>query len=264
MTTDPYLLGHDDREWDRLREQHALWGPVLLDDLAALGLETGQRVCEVGCGAGDLLADLAAAVGPTGHTTGLEQDPAAAARAAAQAPDATVHTGDLHDGVPDGPHDFVLARWVLSFLPDPRAALAAMAAATRPGGLVVVHDYVHDGVRLYPRTPSFDAVIAAYREAYRRSGGDLWVAGDVPAHLTALGLSDVQVRPHVMTGPPGSPVHRWVERFVHEHLGTVLDAGLLTTDQAETFQADWARVAAVPGARLISPLQLTVSGRMPD
>ena len=263
VTSESYLLGHDEREWDRLREQNALWGPDLLTDLDELGLSSGQRVCEVGCGAGHLLADLAAVVGPTGHATGLERDPAAAGRARRQAPTAQVLTGDLHDGIPGGPHDVVVARWVLSFLSTPRTALAEMAQVTRPGGLVVVHDYVHDGVRLYPRTPSFEAVIAAYREAYRRAGGDLWVAGDVPAHLAALGLTDIQVRPHVREGPAGSPVHRWVGRFVHEHLHTVIKAGLLSAEAAETFRADWLRVSEIQGSRLISPLQLTVSGRVP-
>jgi hypothetical protein len=57
------------------------------------------------------------------------------------------------------------------------------------------------------------------------------------------------------------PAWRWVERFLHEHLGTLEDAGHLAADEAEAFRDAWAGTRAVPGALLVTPAQLTVVAR---
>jgi SAM-dependent methyltransferase len=256
--SEPYLLGHDEREWDRLREQHALWGPALLGDLARAGVGPGQRLLEVGCGTGELLADLARLAG--GRAEGIERDAAAAALAAAR-PGAEVRVGDLRIVDLGGPYDAIVARWVLSFLPDPAAVVARLAGALGAGGLLAVHDYDHDALGVFPRRPAVQRVIEAFRAAYRDSGGDLWVAGRLPGAFRAAGLAEIEFVPHVRAGPPGSPVWRWVERFLHEHVHTVVASGHLTPGERAAFEADWAGLVADPEAVLFSPLQVTVLGR---
>jgi SAM-dependent methyltransferase len=252
-----YLLGHGEREWDRLAEQHALWAPTLLDDLE---LAPGSHVVEVGCGNGVLLRALADAVGPGGRAVGLDRDPRAALEARRNAPQSwvEVRAGDVQSADLGDGYDLAVARWVLSFVPEPGLAVARMGAALAPGGRLVAQDYLHDCMRVFPERPEVARVIDAFRAAYRDTGGDLWVAGRLPGLLAAAGLRVLDVRPHAKAGPPGSPPFRWVERFLFEHLDTVLASGHLSQDEAATFAAAWGALTEEPGAVLFTPLVVTV------
>ena len=80
---------------------------------------------EVGCGTGVLLADIAELVLPDGVAAGMERSAEAVATARDFLGDrATVIEGDLMDADLLGPWDVVVARWVLSFVPDAGAAVA--------------------------------------------------------------------------------------------------------------------------------------------
>ena len=143
LSMSDYLLGHSDREWSRLAEQHHLWRDTLLEHLPDL---EGASVLEVGCGNGMLLADLAARVGPGGRCVGIERDPAAAAQARARVPTATLHQGDLRLLPLGGPHDVIVARWVLSFLPDPAEIIVRLAGALGLGVLFFVNNMLQSDI----------------------------------------------------------------------------------------------------------------------
>ncbi len=260
-----YLLGHGQTEWSRLAAQHTLWRDSLL---AELTLSAGQAVLEVGCGSGALLEDLADRVGPTGRCMGLERDPSAlsaARRVAATRPWVGLTAGDLRTADLGGPWDVIVARWVLSFLPDPAACIQRLSGALAADGVLVVQDYNHDGVRLFPDAPAFNRTIAAYRAAYDRLGGDLWIAGRLPGMMTAAGLAVTGISPQVKAGPPGSPVWRWVERFIFEHLDSisadVAAPDALSPAERQALHTQWRAAAADPDTVLFSPMQVTVTGR---
>ena len=129
--------------------------------------------------------------------------------------------------------------------------------------MLAIHDYDHDALGVFPRHPAIVRVIEAYRAAYRARGGDLWVAARMPGALRRAGLVDVEVVPHVRAGSPGSPVWRWVERFLHEHIDTVVESGHLSPEGRVAFWEGWTEIERDPGAVLFTPLQVTVSGRLP-
>ena len=52
---------------------------------AAIGAQAGERGLDVGCGAGHMVCELAAEVGPTGHITGIDASPDAVAACVARA-----------------------------------------------------------------------------------------------------------------------------------------------------------------------------------
>ena len=55
MTSNPdYVLGHGQRELQRLAFQAQYWGEATLELLQRAGVTTGMRVLDIGCGAGDV------------------------------------------------------------------------------------------------------------------------------------------------------------------------------------------------------------------
>jgi ubiquinone/menaquinone biosynthesis C-methylase UbiE len=110
-----------------------------------LRLRPGQRVLDVGCGAGDDARRLAQLVGPSGQAVGVDFSQAmvdeARARAAGSGLPVEFHQGNATAlDLPDGAFDAARCERLLLHVPDAAAAVAEMVRVTRPGGRVVVFD----------------------------------------------------------------------------------------------------------------------------
>ncbi len=110
-----------------------------------LGLTSGQRVLDVGCGLGDAVIALGTDVGAAGEIVGIDASAAMIAGARARARGAACQTRfDVGDAAtlsePDSSCDVVRAERTLQWLADPSAAVERMARVVRPGGLVSLLD----------------------------------------------------------------------------------------------------------------------------
>ena len=129
-----YILGTHDAEIERLRLQHALWRPQVLDCWRRAGIGPGQTVIDIGCGPGFASIDLAEAVGPSGSVLGIERSPryiehARALCAARGLGNAAFRQRDVMTGALDVDPGFsdLGARFMLVYFTA--AELAALAAA---------------------------------------------------------------------------------------------------------------------------------------
>lgn len=267
--TTEYMLGHGDREWDRLHRQHAVWRDTLLDFLPKLGAGPGSRLLEVGCGNGVLLRDLALHVGPQGHVVGIERDPDAAGQAAqyvADLPWVEVHQGDLfalEPAAPEDAFDLVVARWVIAWLPSPDEAVRRLVPQVRPGGRLLIQDYNYDAIRVEPEQLPLRKLFEIMPQAYALHGGDAWSAMRLPRLFVEAGLDELFVEPHCKAGDPDSGVFRWAERFFREHVQRLVDDGLLTAEERQASLEAWDTARATPGTVFFSPLVVNVAGRRP-
>jgi len=112
----------------------------------------GERVVDVGCGAGFDSLIAARMVGAEGSVVGVDMTPAMLAKAqeartavesAAEAGSANVTFREGYAEalpVPDGWADVVISNGVLNLVPDKAAALAEMARVLKPGGRAQVAD----------------------------------------------------------------------------------------------------------------------------
>jgi SAM-dependent methyltransferase len=110
------------------------------DPFALRPLARGDRVVDVGCGAGfdSLLA--AAQVGPTGRVVGVDMTPEMVGKATATATALGLDTIEFRDGlaeslpVEDAWADVVVSNGVLNLCADKRAVLSEVRRVLRPGG----------------------------------------------------------------------------------------------------------------------------------
>jgi SAM-dependent methyltransferase len=108
--------------------------------LAEARAAPGERVLDVGCGPGATALPLAAAVGPSGHVTGIDiSEPMLGLlrRRVAERSIANL-TPLLADAqtyaLPPGSFDLLTSRFGVMFFADPAAAFRNLAGALRPGG----------------------------------------------------------------------------------------------------------------------------------
>ncbi|GAA4682538.1 methyltransferase domain-containing protein [Pseudonocardia yuanmonensis] len=135
-----YLL--DNREVgaeERFVALSALFDATTFRHVDSLGIARGARVWEVGAGGPSVPRGLAARVGPDGLV--VATDIAPEALTAAEAPGLRVLRHDVTTDDPPGTFDLVHARLVLTHLPRRHEALRRMAAALRPGGILLVEDF---------------------------------------------------------------------------------------------------------------------------
>ena len=181
---------------------------ALLADLPAAAY---RYVIDMGCGPGFTTALLREAI-PHSFTTGIDASAAMIAEARGRVADAHFVVADVTAAL-SLPAQLVYARLLLGHLPDPAAALAAWAAALRPGGVVACEEPV--------RYRSADPVFARYEEA-------------VTAIVAARGAT-LWAGPALDTDPPGC--RRALDRVV-EHPVSAARAAAMFWRNAATWGGD--------------------------
>jgi ubiquinone/menaquinone biosynthesis C-methylase UbiE len=140
-----YVLGYTDAEHVRLARQAELVGPSTERLFRMAGIGPGQRVLDLGSGAGDVSMLLAKLVGPSGEVVGVERDPHSIARATARVAAAGLanvsFTQSDASQIPAGkPFDAAVGRFILMFVPDPVAVVRSLSGLVRPGGVIAFQE----------------------------------------------------------------------------------------------------------------------------
>ncbi|MFM0002658.1 class I SAM-dependent methyltransferase [Paraburkholderia dipogonis] len=121
----------------RLNALVAVFGQAAIEAAAPA---TGERVLDIGCGAGASSLTLAARVGAEGQVLGVDISEPLIDRARALARHDTPALFLVADAssaeLPEGAFDILFSRFGVMFFPDPTAAFAHMRRALRPGGRV--------------------------------------------------------------------------------------------------------------------------------
>ena len=262
-----YLLGDSRREAARLRAQARLWDPVSHALFDRLGIRRGWKVLEIGPGQGSLHMELRRRV--HGPVDAVEQSETFAARLRKLCARDKFGPGQIHVStlmqaeLPPGHYDLIFARWVFLFLPEPLRHLRKLGRALKPGGQIAIEDYHRGSLALIPRPPEWTEFMAADREFFSSHGSDANIGARLPELYRQAGLTVVETRPNIMSGPPGSPVWNWVTTYF---LG-VLDrfAGLASFSRADAahLRRRWQEAAHHKNSLIISPTVLDVVARKP-
>ncbi|WP_448581051.1 class I SAM-dependent methyltransferase [Thermaurantiacus sp.] len=186
---------------EALEQQILTLGEVAITALAPM---PGERVLDIGCGAGATSLALAEAVGPAGRVVGVDVSRpllAIAERRGAAVPNLRFVEADAQThGFDHGGFDAAFSRFGVMFFADPVAALANIRVALRPGGRLAFvcwrglpeNGWMH--VPLAAAMPLLPPMPAPDPEA----PGPFAFAncGRVEAILGAAGFQEVAIRPH--------------------------------------------------------------------
>jgi len=262
-TTD-YVLGANDEEIERLGLQHAAWRTHALAAWRTAGLGPRQIVLDVGCGPGYAAIDLARLVGPGGRVVAIDKSERfLAALDGRHLDNVAVSRADLENGeFPDVAADGAWCRWVLSFTRNPRDVLARIAAALKPHGIAVFHEYFdYSTWRAAPGCIDLEPFVNAVMRSWRDHGGEPDIGLSLPGWLAELGFDVCKMRPIVEAVQPGDAKWEWLRSFLHLHRPRLVEMGYLSGGDSARI---WEAFSALESARgtMITPGVMEVIARL--
>jgi ubiquinone/menaquinone biosynthesis C-methylase UbiE len=212
-----YVLGHSERELDRLHRQALLFADLTRDLLVRGGLKAGMRVLDIGCGVGDVSVIAADLVTSKGAVTGIDpsREALAVARARLEAlgkPWVTFAPGTL-EGLEDGSgFDAAIGRFILIHLTNPAEALSQLRRRLRPGAVISFIEFDLSTAAAYPPLPLLQQCIGWVGEVYRRMGRQLDMGVGLFGAFRAAGLKPEMVGlTRITTSDDGAGVDFLVE-----------------------------------------------------
>ncbi len=156
-----------------------------------VGVRSGMRVLDVGCGPGGLTSELAGRVGAE-NVAAIDPEEHFAAACLERNPGADVRQG-IAEELPweDDAFDASLSCLVIAFMRDPDAGLSQMRRVTRPGGRIGVcmWDIAGGGMTMLRLFWEAMKTVKPDIEGEQRRAGT--VEGDIADRLASAGLRDV-------------------------------------------------------------------------
>ena len=188
-----YMLGVGTTNVDRLQLLNEHYNPSSRALLEMVGVRSGGRVADIGCGHGAMSAWLAERVGPTGKVYAVDssrEQIELAGQRIAHLPQVELVCARVEDLPAQlGALDLVYSRFLLLHLPDPLAAIRAMAGLLRDEGQLVLEVPDIEALRFVPGEQASDLWRRWWMRLGEVSGASYDVAGQAADLLVAAGLS---------------------------------------------------------------------------
>ena len=144
------FLGYDSAELSALPPDATASFAGIGNPLAIGGIQAGETVVDIGCGAGMDLLLAARRTGPKGHAIGVDMTDAMIERARRSAFECGLHQVEIRKGdatalpVSDGSVDVIISNGVLNLVPEKERAFAEIVRVLKPGGRLHLADIALD------------------------------------------------------------------------------------------------------------------------
>ncbi|MEX3815445.1 class I SAM-dependent methyltransferase [Paraburkholderia sp. BR13439] len=246
----------------RLDAMVAVFGQAAIEAAAPAA---GERVLDVGCGAGASSLALAARVGAGGQVLGVDISAPLISRARALAPQDTPVLYQVADAssaeLPEGAFDILFSRFGVMFFDDPTAAFTHMRRALRPGGRVAFVCWRGAAENDWVRLPmgAIKGILPPSAPPDPEAPGPFSFGdrGRVSRILTAAGFADIAIAPFDASVPFGEGGTR--DAAIDDAVKMTLEVGPLSralADQPDDIRARAsaavrAAFAGLPGERSV-------------
>lgn len=246
----------------RLDAMVAVFGQAAIEAAAPA---TGERVLDIGCGAGASSLALAARVGAGGQVLGVDISEPLIGRARALAQRDTPALFQVADAssaeLPEAAFDILFSRFGVMFFDDPIAAFAHMRRALRPGGRVAFVCWRGAAENDWVRLPmgALKGIVPPIALPDPEAPGPFSFGdpGRVARILTAAGFTDIAIDPFDASVPIGEGGTR--DAAIDDAVKMTLEVGPLSralADQPDDIRARAsaavrAAFAGLPGERSV-------------
>ena len=266
-TTGDYVLGTGSDELSRLGLQHRAWRPHMLAGWQRAGITVGATVLDVGCGPGYATVDAAEMVGPAGRVIGLERSPAFLEHARESVAQRGLSNVELYaidlieDAWSAANVDVAWCRWVACFVTSPETLVQKIAAALKPGGRVIFHEYIDYGAWKYvPRLEPIESFVQEVIANWRASGGEPDIAAVLPQMLESNGIRVHDVRPLAFAVRRPEMLWHWPMSFVDTHVDRLLELGRVDAAWVRGVRASLKAAYDDPTHFILTPTVLEIIG----
>lgn len=210
-----YALGNTEFEDERLAWQSERFDPLTERFFRDAGVAAGQRVLELGSGAGHVAMLTSRIVGPAGEVVGVERDAGSIARARLRVAECglsnvTFTQADVSD-IPRGdPFDAAVGRFILMFLPDPIGVVRSLARLVRTGGRIAFQEV--SWARFLERCANWPlcfTCVSLIHDTFRLTGANTEMGPALTTVYCEAGLPAPTVSTSMLLGNAGD-LTRWI------------------------------------------------------
>ncbi|MHA1566835.1 MAG: methyltransferase domain-containing protein, partial [Alphaproteobacteria bacterium] len=217
----------------------------------------GMRMLDCGCGPGTLTLGFAQRVAP-GETIGIDREASQFAATIETAQHEGIdnlrfETGDIYElPFADANFDVVFTSAVLGSVATPEKVVAEMARVLKPGGVLALKEFDHDGDIIWPQSPVIAHSIALYHRLRAHNGHAALAGRRLREFIHSAGCRTDYFHAFYEEHTDAASLRRQVERnnyLVAEILGQQYEALGWSTREALNEEAQaWLEFAANPAA----------------
>jgi len=265
----PYLLGHSEDEQRRLRRQAEELRHESARLFDRIGIGSGCRAIDLGCGPQGVLDLLSERVGRAGHVIGLERNHESVAIAKRFVDgrglnNVAVVQGDATaTGLPEASFDLVHARLVLVNVPHVETVVREMHRLARPGAFVASHEADYLSHFCDPPLGAWDRLFEIFERYARANGIGLFVGRRTHRLFREAGLVDIEANPVIHVYPHGHNRRAIFWRFLQNVRDRILEQKLIPASEFKELMAELKEHLDRQNTLVVSHLFFQVWGRKP-
>jgi SAM-dependent methyltransferase len=264
-----YPLGGTQTEKERLLRQAKSYEPHTRWLLDQIGVASGWRAIDIGCGPIGILDLLSERVGPRGLVVGLEREPRFCEMAREEISKRglsnvkIVEADALSPGLDKASFDLVHERLVLINVQAREALLSEMMSLLRPGGTVALEDVDNASWLCHPPHRSWDVLLNAFHTVFHGGGGDGFIGRRLPELLRSAGAQDVHTHITVDVVPIGDYRRTHLVSLIDSVRGKVIGLGLMSEHELQEHRDALLGHLTHPATTVIDKLLVQCWGKKP-
>jgi ubiquinone/menaquinone biosynthesis C-methylase UbiE len=268
-STGHYPIERRAGEIERLRMQAAALEFDAGVMLERIGVSSGWRCLDLGCGPGGIVDLLSVRAGPTGQVVALDADPVFLEHARVLAREhgrgniEFVQSDAYRTGLPRASFDLVHVRFVASTVGRPEDLISEALALARPGGFVAFQEGDVGTLKCYPPHAAWDRLAQVLEQVFVSVGNDVRFAQRLYQAFRRAGLESIQYRPFLVGFRADDPMADYLPATVESLRRTVLRHDLIDEGELDAALAACRRHLADPDTVSTYVTVAQVWGRRP-